>query len=70
MKIEKQPSSVQLTFSPADYFLVKEKEEWHLAPRIDRSYKGKDDDIGSPVLMLEDGQEKTFQDALFTEVHI
>lgn len=58
MKI-KTNHEVTFTFSPKDYFLVHSEnqdttDEWSLNWRIDRSYKGKDDDVGFPVIFLSD----------------
>lgn len=55
----KSNHEVNFTFSPKDYFLVHSEnrdtpDKWSLNFRIDRSYKGKDDDVGCPVLFLSD----------------
>ena len=71
MKLEKQPSDVKITFSPDEFFLVKCKEnlcgDYALHYRIDRSYKGKDDDIGMERLYLDKEEAKVFRDAGFIE---
>jgi hypothetical protein len=66
MKINKQNIEAIFTFSPKDYFLCYGKDDrfgengghpemvWSLNPRIDRSEKGKDDDIGIPELYLSE----------------
>lgn len=44
--------------TPENFFLVynKKEEEWTLNYRIDRSEKGKDDDIGTPRIILSGGE--------------
>ena len=49
------PVTFAFGFTPGEYFLVHNLdvsaiEHWSLNPRIDRSNKGKDDDIGVPKL--------------------
>mgnify|MGYP001565337013 CR=1 FL=1 len=55
-KINNQNTEVIFTFTPNDYFLVYnqkgEEYQWSLNPRIDRSYKGKDDDCGTAKFYL------------------
>lgn len=62
MKIDNSHTRAWFDFTPADYVLVKTQDGYALAPRIDRSVKGKDDDIGPPVLSVTDEQaDKLFQ---------
>ena len=72
MKFNIKPSDVVITFSPCDYFLVKCKDEtlgdFALHYRIDRSEKGKDDDLGLEVLYLNDHEAGFFRQAGFTEI--
>lgn len=70
MKIDHTNTKVVFEFSPKDYFLVHDQGmegayDWSLNTRIDRSYKGKDDDIGLPVLYLSDEEAKMCIDAGF-----
>ena len=51
--------TASFSFSPDDYFLVLQDsrgmgKEFSLNYRINRSEKGKDDDIGMPVIYLAD----------------
>ena len=64
MKLDFQDMSVQFDFSPKDYFLTKEKDgwAWALSYRIDMSYKGKDDQVGSVRLFLTDQEYETLKD--------
>ena len=74
IKIENRNTEVQLTFTPGEYFLVHSKDErfgdgemvWTLNPRIDRSEEGKDDDIGIPVVYLDDKEAEVFKKAGFS----
>lgn len=63
MQINHQQTEVLFSFKPEDYFLVYSNDDrfggkvedykvWSLNYRIDRSYKGKDDDIGVAVIYL------------------
>lgn len=54
MKIETQDVKVTFSFTPRTHFLVFDsvREEWSLNPRIDRSEKGKSDDVGVPEVYL------------------
>ena len=77
MKLEIDKSKVKaiFTFTPEEYFLVLsrfdgQEKEWALCPRIDRSKKGKDDDIGSPVLFLEKTIVPTLKENGFSYVDL
>jgi hypothetical protein len=78
IKIENRNTEVQLTFTPAEYFLVHSKDKrygddemvWTLNPRIDRSSKGKDDDIGVPIVYLDDEEAETFKKAGFSWIEM
>lgn len=39
-----------------------------LCHRIDMSYKGKEDQVGEPVLYLSDDEAEVFKDAGFSEI--
>ena len=68
MKINKQNVEITFTFKPSTHILVKSQDDrfgnngghpmmvWSLNGRIDRSYKGKDDDIGIAEIYLTDEQ--------------
>jgi hypothetical protein len=72
MKMFKQPTEVTVTFAPKDYWLKKCDDEFlgdfMLVHRIDMSYKGKDDQEGSPVLYMAEKQAEMFRDAGFGEL--
>lgn len=76
MKIQKQPTSVTITLSPKEYYIVKNENEqdfygeYALAHRIDMSYCGKEDQVGATVMFLREDEVKHFRDAGFTEVEI
>ena len=69
MKIETKNIEAIFTFSPATHYLVRAKDErfkdggliWSLNSRIDRSEKGKDDDVGMPELYLSDEDAEKLQ---------
>jgi len=57
LNIDNSQTKVIFTFTPQEYILVKCKEdfgEWSLNNLIDRSEKGKDPDIGMPVIFLDE----------------
>lgn len=57
-------------FKSGDYFLCHDKNDgYSLNCRIDRSYKGKDDDIGLPVLHLTDEEAEQCRKEGFEEVY-
>ena len=68
MKIDNQNTKAIFGFTPAKYFLVHDKksDEWSLNPRIDRSEKGKDDDIGSPKIFLLENEVEICKKAGFS----
>ena len=80
MKIDKSKVEVSFTFSPETHFLVHAKDDrfgdnggslfmvWSLSPRIDRSDKGKDDDVGIPELYLSDEEAETLKSTGFSAV--
>lgn len=59
-------------FSPKDYFLVYDENDipfkYSLCGKIDRSYKGKDEDVGCPVVYLDDDEVEKARKMGFTEV--
>jgi hypothetical protein len=75
MEINKKNIEVIFKFSPASHFLVHEnsrslEHEWSLNPRIDRSEKGKDDDMGSAEIYLSDEDAEQCEKAGFSYIEI
>ena len=74
MFIKKKPTSVEIIFSPEDYFLRRNKlnpdalGEWCLTRRIDMFYKGKPDQEGMVVLYLDNEEMQVFKGAGFDEI--
>lgn len=74
MKIQKQPTSITITFSPKDYWLRKNTidpdwlGEYVLVHRIDMSHKGKSDQEGSIVMFLSEDEVRKFKEAGFVEI--
>ncbi len=78
MEINNDNTEVVFRFRVGSYFLVHGKDDrfgenggepifsWWLAPRIDRSYKGKDDDEGMPILYLGDAEAEACKTAGMT----
>jgi len=74
VSINNDDTQVILRFTPAKYILVYQKDcrfnntdkVWTLCPRIDRSEKGKDDDIGIEILFLTDNEAEDFKKAGFS----
>ena len=56
MIVDKSKVKITFSFTPKEYFLCKCDDEmfgdYSLNYRIDRSHKGKDDDIGLPKIYL------------------
>ena len=54
MKIDLNKVTISFDFTPSEYFLVynKEEDQYSLNYRIDRSDKGKDDDVGMERLIV------------------
>lgn len=56
MEIDKSQVKISFDFTPSEYFLCKSDDimlgDYTLNYRIDRSEKGKDDDIGMPRIYL------------------
>lgn len=71
IKIDTKPE-VTFIFSAEDYFLVLaerykgQPKEWSLNSRIDRSEKGKDDDVADATLYISEEQAQILKDAGFT----
>lgn len=57
-------------FNSKTHILVRDGANWTINPRIDRSYKGKDDDIGSPVVFLTQEEAESLQKSGFSYMEI
>lgn len=72
--IDNSNTKVIFVFSPAEYFLVYDKNAeiygWSLNPRIDRSEKGKDDDCGTVKIYLTEEEAETCKEAGFLWIQI
>ena len=72
MEIDKSNTKAIFTFTPQDYFLCKSEDEmlgdYSLNYRIDRSEKGKDDDIGMPRIYLSEAEAELCRQNGFIEV--
>ena len=73
MKIDNSNTKVIFEFTPAEYFLIYSDsrhlgQEWSLNYRIDRSEKGKDDDIGDAIIYLSDEEAEQCKKAGFSFV--
>ncbi len=72
MKILIKPREVVVSFSPDNYFICKCKDamlgDFVLQHRIDRSEKGKDDDLGMEVLYLSKNDAEQFRKVGFMEI--
>ena len=74
MFIKKKPTSIEIIFSPEDYFLRKNKlnpdalGEYCLTRRISMDYCGKPDQEGVVVLYLDDEEAQIFREAGFGEI--
>ena len=74
MEIETNPV-VTFKFSAKDYFLVYSGvgsmgKRWSLNYRVDRSEKGKDDDVGIEVIYLSETEAEVCKKAGFTWLEI
>lgn len=75
MKIDKSQVKISFDFTPAEYFLCKVYDEnekmlgdYSLNYRIDRSEKGKDDDIGMPRIYLSEKEAQICRENGFIEI--
>lgn len=72
MNIDKSKVKISFDFTPEDYFLCKSDDEmlgdFTLNYRIDRSEKGKDDDIGMPRIYLSEQEAQICRDNGFIEI--
>jgi len=74
MKINKEPTSIIVEFSPEDYFLRKNKlnpdalGEYCLTRKINMDYKGKPPQEGMVVLYLDWEEANVFKGAGFMEI--
>lgn len=85
MRIDNSDVKVSFYFSPRTHFLVYSKDDrfpnaedgegktlmaWTLNPRIDMSYKGKDDQVAIPVIYLTDKEAEDCKRAGFTYIEM
>jgi hypothetical protein len=72
MNIDTSGVEAVFRFSAKEYIMVLSNGQWSLNPRIDRSYKGKDEDIGSPIVFLTDQEAQALKSSgyLYTELFI
>ena len=68
-------STATFTFPPQEYILVfsdsrGDGKEWSLNYRIDRSEKGKGDDVGLEVIFISDEDAETLKKAGFSYVEL
>ena len=72
MEIDKSQIKISFIFTPAEYFLCKSDDnmlgDYTLNYRIDRSNKGKDDDIGTPRIFLSENEAQICRDNGFLEI--
>ena len=78
MKINNDNTEVQFSFTPNEYFLIRSNDNrfgevnppkvWTLNPRIDRSEKGKNDDMAVATIYLSDDEAKMCKDAGFSYI--
>ncbi len=70
--IHKSQVKISFDFTPAGYFLCKSDDEmlgdYSLNYRIDRSEKGKDDDIGMPRIYLSEQEAQICRENGFSEI--
>ncbi len=73
IKIDNRQTKVTLSFTPSKYILVYGYDgtgggdkKWTLNLRIDRSFKGKDDDIGMAIVHLYEKEVEIFKQAGFS----
>lgn len=78
MRIDNKDIRVSFDFSPRTHLLVFAKDDrfgengghplfvWSLNPRIDRSYKGKDDDVGIPIMYLSENEAEVLKKSGFS----
>ena len=74
MFIKKKPTSVEIIFSPEDYWLRQNKlnpdtlGEYCLTRRINMDYSGKQDQEGMVVMYLDKEEAQIFREAGFGEI--
>lgn len=66
MNINTKGVEAVFRFNSHTHILVQADGEWTINPRIDRSDKGKDDDIGSPVVHLTDQEAEALRKSGFS----
>ena len=69
VNVDKSQIKISFDFSPKDYYLChNEKDGYSLNYRIDRSYKGKEDDVGQARIFLTDEEAEVCRQNGFDEV--
>jgi hypothetical protein len=72
MRIDKSQVKISFDFTPREYFLCKSDDtmlgDYTLNYRIDRSEKGKDDDIGMPRIYLSEQEAQICRENGFSEI--
>lgn len=66
MTIDTSGVEAVFKFNSKEHILVFDNHEWTICPRIDRSYKGKDDDIGMPIVHLTNQEAESLKASGFT----
>ena len=76
MKITTKSKAI-FEFTPEEYYLVNDKDPWaegqrlwSLNYRIDRSEKGKDDDIGMPRIYVDETEAKELFKQGFSKIEL
>lgn len=73
MRIDKSQVKISFDFTPSEYFLCKSDDEmlgdYTLNYRVDRSEKGKDDDVGIPRIYLSEQEAQVCRENGFSEIY-
>lgn len=74
MRVDTSKIRVMFDFMPETHFLVHNPKggiyQWSLNPRIDRSEKGKDDDVGCEKIWLTDNEAEICKKSGFTWIEV
>lgn len=65
MNIDTTGVKAIFTFTSETHVLVHQNNEWTINARIDRSYKGKDDDISEPIIHILDSEAESLKKSGF-----
>ena len=66
MQIDTKDVKAVFSFTSRTHILVHADDEWTINARIDRSFKGKDDDITSPIIHLTDEEADALKKSGFS----